>query len=95
MDRLAETLREEIKHAKLAPVKFTHEIVEGVPEEAIAEWAKNNNPLLIVMGTRGTDTKERELVGSVTAEVLDPAVSRFSLFLKTSHSPISTRSTEL
>ncbi len=71
MDRLAETLREEIKHAKLAPVKFTHEIVEGVPEEAIAEWAKNNNPLLIVMGTRGTDTKERQLVGSVTAEVLD------------------------
>ncbi len=45
--------------------------LEGIPEEVITHYVKENTPLLIVMGTRGADKKEQELVGSVTAEVLD------------------------
>lgn len=71
LNSLAEELRGEIKEGSLPPVKFSHEIVEGVPEDAINEYSKANKPMLIVMGTRGSETKERELVGSVTAEVLD------------------------
>lgn len=78
MKELAAKIRDEIKSGNIPPVKFTHEVVEGVPEEAINDWAKTNNPLLIVMGTRRADTKERELVGSVTAEVLDTC--RFPIF---------------
>ncbi|MDE7025974.1 MAG: universal stress protein [Paramuribaculum sp.] len=67
----ASILRTMIKTGDLPPVKF-HEIVEeGVPEDAIRQYVKEHYPKLIVMGTRGADTKERELVGSVTAEVLD------------------------
>lgn len=71
MTRLCAEIRERIKRGELPPVRFTHEISEGVPEDAINSLAKQKHPLLIVMGTRGADTKERELVGSVTAEVLD------------------------
>ena len=34
-------------------------------------YIREQNPWLVVMATRGADTKEKELVGSVTAEVLD------------------------
>lgn len=65
------TLRESIKDGVIPPVKFTSEITEGLPEEVIDDYASRTHPLLIVMGTRGADVKNRELVGSVTAEVLD------------------------
>lgn len=56
---------------ELPDVPFKCEIVEGIPEDAIIEYAKTVNPVLIVMGTRGKHKKEQDLIGSVTAEVLD------------------------
>ena len=53
------------------PVKYSTKIVEGVPEDAIVDYGKVNPPLLVVMGTRGSERKARELIGSVSAEVLD------------------------
>lgn len=60
-----------IKTGEIPPANFSHSIAEGVPEEAINNFARDNQPILIVMGTREADAKARELVGSVTAEVLD------------------------
>ncbi|MCH5319234.1 MAG: universal stress protein [Paramuribaculum sp.] len=71
MIELSEDLRDKIKNGELPPVKFSRKIIEGLPEEAINEFSKEISPYLIVMGTRGKDKKERELIGSVTAEVLD------------------------
>lgn len=71
MSILSNRLVEKIKQGELPAVKFTTEVMEGIPEESINSYVRQNNPLLIVMGTRGKDTKDRELVGSVTAEVLD------------------------
>lgn len=67
----ASILRAMIKNGDLPPVKFHELVEEGVPEDVIRQYVKEHYPKLIVMGTRGADTKERELVGSVTAEVLD------------------------
>ncbi len=78
MDRLKDEIRQRIKDNKLPAVKFSTEIAEGLPEEVIAEFAKQSKPELIVMGTRGTAKKEKELIGSVTAEVLDSC--RFPVF---------------
>lgn len=78
MDKFVKQLREKVKSGEIPPVKFKTEIREGVPEDVIAEIASEIHPLLIVMGTRGAGKKERELVGSVTAEVLDTC--RFSVF---------------
>lgn len=71
MDILCNSLLEKIKSGKIPAVKFSTEIAEGLPEELINQKAKVRSPLMIVMGTRGAGTKEREMVGSVTAEVLD------------------------
>lgn len=71
METFTSRLREYIKDGIIPPVKFTSEILEGLPETVINDYARHTNPLLIVMGTRGANKKERELVGSITAEVLD------------------------
>lgn len=55
----------------LPRVKFSTTVSEGVPEEVIAEYCRLTPPALIVMATRGKTKKESDLVGSVTAEVLD------------------------
>lgn len=64
-------VRELIKRGEVPGVKFTSTVVEGIPEEAILAYARDNKPQLIVMGTRDAEKKENELIGSVTAEVLD------------------------
>lgn len=78
MDILCANILDKIKNGKVPAAKFSTVIEEGIPEENILQHAKENPPLMIVMGTRGADTKERELVGSVTAEVLDTC--RFPVF---------------
>lgn len=71
MDLFESQLRQRIKNGEIPPVKFSNLIMEGVPEDVINETAKSLSPMLIVMGTRGAERKEEELIGSVTAEVLD------------------------
>ncbi|MFG6384964.1 MAG: universal stress protein [Muribaculaceae bacterium] len=60
-----------MKEGKLPVVRCLTSVVEGVPEDAIIEYSKLNSPYLVVMGTRTSQRKEKELIGSVTAEVLD------------------------
>lgn len=71
-------LRDYIKEGIIPPVKFDVEILEGLPETVINDYSRDVDPMLIVMGTRGANKKERELVGSITAEVLDTV--RFPVF---------------
>ena len=71
MASFTDRLLEMIKDGKMPGVKFETVIQEGLPEEIINQYTKDNRPEMIVMGTRGANTKERELIGSVTAEVLD------------------------
>lgn len=73
MDEFARKVREAMKSGEVCAVKFSTEVVEGVPEDAINAYAKANPPLLTVMGTRNSDQKEKEMIGSVSAEVLDAA----------------------
>ncbi len=71
MSKFTSQIKREIKLGEIPPIKFTTDIREGVPEDVITEYAKLSMPMLIVMGTRGAGKKEKELIGSVTAEVLD------------------------
>lgn len=77
MRHFSAQIKDKIKNGELPAVKFETCVVEGVPEDAITQYAKANNPFLIVMGTRGAKMKELEMIGSVTAEVLDKC--RFSV----------------
>lgn len=71
LDEFSTSLKEMIKSGELPPVVFNSEVMAEVPEDAILDKAKTLKPMIIVMGTRGAEKKERELIGSVTAEVLD------------------------
>ncbi|MDE5971695.1 MAG: universal stress protein, partial [Muribaculaceae bacterium] len=71
MEQLRRRLRESIKRGDMPPVKFSTIVTEGVPEECIDRIVKEKNPWCLVMGTRAAHQKERELIGSVSAEVLD------------------------
>lgn len=71
MQSFTQRVRELIKSGAFAPVKFTTLVEEGVPEDAIEDYANVHTPYLIVMGTRGSQRKSAEMIGSVAAEVID------------------------
>lgn len=52
-------------------VQFRFELKEGVPEDQILEMCKKEKPVMVVMGSRGKNKKNEEIIGSVTAEVLE------------------------
>ncbi len=52
-------------------VKYNYILREGLPEEEIMAYAKEYHPTLIVMGTRGKNQKNADLIGSVTGEVIE------------------------
>lgn len=59
------------KAGELPGVRFSTSLLEGIPEQVIQEYCKANNPAVIVMATRGIHKKGIDLIGSVTAEVID------------------------
>lgn len=71
MANFCERVRNAMKQGLIQPVPFTFKVSEGVPEDAIVEHGKRINPYMVVMGTRGAARKEAEMIGSITAEVLD------------------------
>ncbi len=71
MDNLKNQIDKEIKEGRLPAVKYRSMIKQGIPEEAIAEMASEVHAILIVMGTRGKDRKAQDLIGSVTAEIIE------------------------
>ena len=71
LDHLSNSIKEKIKAGILPKVKYSCILREGIPEDEIINYAKEFTPLLIVMGTRGAGQKEIDLLGSVTAEVID------------------------
>jgi nucleotide-binding universal stress UspA family protein len=71
MQNLFNLLKRKMEKHELPKVPISTEIREGVPEDVILTYAKEHNPILIIMGTRGKDQKENDLIGSVTAEIID------------------------
>ena len=52
-------------------VKYTTLLQAGIPEDEILNYCREQHPGIVLMSTRGISRKEEELIGSVTAEVLD------------------------
>lgn len=72
MASLLTRIKSSIKRGDMPGVKFSSVLVEGVPEECIAQYIKENRSVrLIIMGTRAAKQKAHDLAGSITAEVLD------------------------
>ena len=71
LGELAKQVDEKVLSGEYPQVKYTCLLREGIPEEEILRYAKQERPLLVVMGTRGESQKDLDLIGSVTAEVID------------------------
>ncbi|MDR3262491.1 MAG: universal stress protein [Tannerella sp.] len=56
---------------ELPRVKYDYMLREGLPEEEIIAFAQTYCPELIIMGTRGMKQKDMDMIGSVTAEIIE------------------------
>ena len=71
LEKFKTKVREMQENGELPDLRFSTLLLEGVPEEVIIDYCKEHLPMMVVMATRGVSRKEEDLVGSVTAEVLD------------------------
>ncbi len=71
MEKFKKLVDDKIKKKEWDSVQFSYSLREGLPEEEIVSICKELNPMLIVMGTRGKNQKDMDLIGSVTAEVIE------------------------
>lgn len=71
MSKLVERIKRKVEEGTLPSVGYKTALVEGLPEEEIISYSKKMRPMAIVMGTRGRNAKELDLIGSVTAEVME------------------------
>lgn len=87
IQKLCNTIDTEIAAGNFPAVNYSYVLKEGLPEEEIVAFTKHYQPALIVMGTRGKDQKDADLIGSVTAEVIE--MSRIPLMAIPEHTPFS------
>ncbi len=73
MEALKNKLNKRIIENGIKGVRIKTHIQRGLAENEIVTYAKIYNPTLIIMGTRGSDKKAADLIGSVTAEVIEVA----------------------
>ncbi|MDR2388774.1 MAG: universal stress protein [Tannerellaceae bacterium] len=71
MENLSMQLQQKIETGILPKVKYEYILREGLPEEEIITFCKVCRPILVVMGTRGKNQKDTDLVGSVTGEIIE------------------------
>lgn len=71
MKSFVDHLQDLMEKGELPKVRFNYILREGIPEDEIYNYSREYKPMLVVMGTRGKNQKELDLIGSVTAEVLD------------------------
>lgn len=71
MKTLNKKIDEYISTGYFPNVTYTTLLAEGLPEEEIISYSRKMKPVAIVMGTKGKNAKELDLIGSVTAEVMD------------------------
>lgn len=71
MENICCLIDKKMETGELPSMKYNYVLREGLPEEEIVAYCKEYRPSLVVMGTRGKDQKEVDLIGSVTGEVIE------------------------
>jgi nucleotide-binding universal stress UspA family protein len=71
MSNIVSDIDKKIAAGELPKVKYNYIFREGLPEDEIIAYAKECRPTMIVMGTRGKNRKNIDLIGSVTAEIIE------------------------
>lgn len=71
MKTLISKLNAKIAEGIIPDIHYSYTLREGLPEEEVVSYSKKVRPYAIVMGTRGSNKNEQDLIGSVTAEVIE------------------------
>ena len=71
LNKLSDTIKKKVENGEFPNIKYTCILRDGIPEEEILRYAKEYRPVIIIMGTRGKNQKDIDLIGSVTAEVIE------------------------
>ncbi len=71
IQKLCSIIDQKVADGEFPSINYSYVLREGLPEEEIVSFSKEYNPALIIMGTRGKDQKDADLIGSVTAEVIE------------------------
>lgn len=74
VQNMTNLVNKRIDAGELPTIPFRFELKEGVPEDQILDYCKKTKPALVVMGTHGKKLNN-ELIGSVTAEVMEACLS--------------------
>lgn len=71
LNALSDKVKEKVASGEFPDIKYTCVLREGIPEEEVLRYTKEYRPRIIIMGTRGKSQKDIDLIGSVTAEVIE------------------------
>ncbi|MDR1919085.1 MAG: universal stress protein [Tannerellaceae bacterium] len=71
MEELSHYLQAKMESGELPQVKYECILREGLPEEEIISFCRVCRPILVVMGTKGKNQRNIDLVGSVTGEIIE------------------------
>jgi nucleotide-binding universal stress UspA family protein len=71
VENLTNLINQWINNGDIPKIDFRFELKEGVPEDEILAYCKKESPALVLMGTRGKSNRNENVIGSVTAEVLE------------------------
>ena len=88
LNKLSDTIKKKVESGEFPNIKYTCILRDGIPEEEILRYAKEYNPQIIIIGTRGRSQKDIDLIGSVTAEVIER--SKSFVYAIPEHTPLKT-----
>lgn len=71
VDKVKTQYIKEIEENNLPDISFEFHLKQGVTEDVIKQYDKKLRPILVIMGTRDKKQKQADLIGSVTAEVME------------------------
>lgn len=71
MEKFYNDLREKIEKEGIQGVKIDYALVRGIASEEIIAESEQYKPEVIIIGTRGQGERENDLIGSVTAKIIE------------------------
>jgi nucleotide-binding universal stress UspA family protein len=71
LEKFAALVKEKISSGQWPAVPYHCLLKNGLPEEEIVNYCNKTKPEMVIMGTRGKNRKDADLIGSVTAEVIE------------------------
>lgn len=80
LNALSEKIKEKVASGEFPNVKYSCILREGIPEEEILRYAKEQRPMVIIMGTRGKNQKDIAYKRNIFARLFNPSIARKMIF---------------